>query len=181
MLWRRRRASCSEFFGIFALLGATAVRGPAAAKNKEKDEATDARREANDEGQVAVDPGFDFFADRAVLALAVLAGTSASTRGTVQEILLQAVACSSAEFRTRATELAVAVVAGIGIVALRVAAHDSLALLVSRRTLSTGAAESVATAFTVWLSLILRTVRAGSIARLLRVAGTDTWSTYGTR
>lgn len=66
--WRRRGCPC-EFLCVFSLLAAAAVRGPAAAKDEEEDEAADAGGEADNEGEVAVDPGFNFFADGAVLAL----------------------------------------------------------------------------------------------------------------
>jgi hypothetical protein len=68
---RRRGWSRSEFLCVLLLLGAPAVRGPAAAEDEEDDEAAEAGGEADDEGEVAVDPGFDFFADGAVGTLAL--------------------------------------------------------------------------------------------------------------
>jgi copper oxidase (laccase) domain-containing protein len=69
----------------------------------------------------------------------VLAGTTAGTSSTIQEVLLETIANALPKFRTRATELTIAVVTSIGVVALGVTTHDCLALLIAGRTLSTGA------------------------------------------
>lgn len=53
------------------MLGAAAVGAEAAAEDAEEDGAADTGGEADDEGQVAVDPGFDFFADGTVGTLAL--------------------------------------------------------------------------------------------------------------
>jgi copper oxidase (laccase) domain-containing protein len=69
----------------------------------------------------------------------VLAGTTAGTSSTIQEVLLETIANALPKFRTCATELAIAVITSIGVVALSVTSHDCLTLLIAGRTLSTGA------------------------------------------
>jgi hypothetical protein len=66
-----RRRHRSHFLGVLLLLAAAPVGAPAAAQDEQNDEAADTCGQADDEAQVAVDPGLDFFADRAVLALAL--------------------------------------------------------------------------------------------------------------
>lgn len=62
----RWRSGC-----VLAELAAAAVGAPAAAEDAQEEEAADAGGEADDEGQVAVDPGGDFAADGAAVALAL--------------------------------------------------------------------------------------------------------------
>jgi len=69
--WRGGSSRSGEFLCVFPLLGAAAVGAEAAAENAEEDGAADTGREADDEGQVTVDPGFDFLADGAVGTLAL--------------------------------------------------------------------------------------------------------------
>jgi len=94
---------------------------------------------------------------------------------------LQAVANTSAEFGAGAAELAVAVVASVCVVALGVAAHDGLALLVPGCTLATGTSKSITAAITIWLGLVFRTVGAGSAASLLGIAFANTGPTHSAR
>jgi hypothetical protein len=136
---------------------------------------------------MAVDPALDFFSDGTVLALTlcvvsmssmwlmyeetyVLAGTTTSTCGTIQEVLLQTIAHTSSKLWATAAEHAVAVVASVRVVALCIASHDCLALLVTRCTLATGACQPVTTTLAIGLGLVFWTVRTCSIACLLRVA-----------
>jgi len=129
---------------VFLELGATAVGAQAAAEDAEEEGAADSGCEADDEGEVALDPGGDFFADGAAFADTVTALTSTGTTCSVKEVLLDSIA-SSSEFWACAADHAVAVVAGIRVVALCVATHDGLALHVSARALSGSAAEAIAT------------------------------------
>jgi len=129
--WRRRR-----YRGVFTKFGATAVGAPAAAYSADEKQAAEARGEPNDEGKMLVDPGFDFFADGSVFALAVLTCPSTGTIRTVQKILLQTKTILDSqlipsEFRACTAEHAITIVTGICIVALCITAHDGLALLIS--------------------------------------------------
>lgn len=83
---------------------------------------------------------------------------------------MQAITHVASKLWARTTKHAVAVVAGICIVALSIASHDSLALHVSRRTLPTGAAQSVTTACAILLILVFWAVRAVSGTGLLGIA-----------
>lgn len=66
LLWLRRMGS-----SVLAQLTAAAVRAPAAVEDAEEEEAAEAGGKADDEGEVAVDPGCDFFADGAAFAYAL--------------------------------------------------------------------------------------------------------------
>ena len=59
----RLRWSGGEFLCVLLLLVAAAVGAPAAAEKEEDDETADAGAEADDEAEVAVDPGFNLPAD----------------------------------------------------------------------------------------------------------------------
>jgi hypothetical protein len=63
--------SGGEFLCVLLLLVAAAVGAPAAAEEEEDDEAADAGAEADDEAEMAVDPGFDLSADGPVLTLSL--------------------------------------------------------------------------------------------------------------
>lgn len=124
-------------FGVLAELATAAVGAPAAEDDAEEEEAAETGCEADDEGEVAVDPGCDFFSDGTTLTLAIVATSTACAGCAVEEVLLETVADTSTKLGTRTTDHAVAVITGIRIVALSVAAHNGLALLITRSTLST--------------------------------------------
>jgi len=73
---RRRPAPASVVDGGHGAVGgdvlgaraAAAVRAPAAAQDAEDERAAETGRQTDDEGEVLVDPGFDFVADGAVAA-----------------------------------------------------------------------------------------------------------------
>lgn len=86
---------------------------------------------------------------------------------------MKTVACTTAELRTATAEHTIAVVASVRVVALGITAHDSLALLVTGCTLATSALQSVTTALSIGLGLVLGTVRASAVASLLGIAVTS--------
>lgn len=167
---RRRACGICELLGVFPLLAATAVGAPAAAEDAEDEGTAYSGGETNDERKMAVDPGLDFAADGAVGAATVLARSSAGTGRTVQEVLLESITSVCTELRARTAEHAVAVVTSVGVIALSVATHDCLTLLVTRSTLAAGTGQATTAAFAVGLVLISGAVRSVTSASLLRVA-----------
>ena len=113
-------------------------------------------------------------ADGGASAAAVLAGAAAAALGAVEEVLLQAVADVGAELGRAAGDDARGGVAGVGVVALGVAAHDRLALLVSRRALAAGTLQAIAAVVSIRLCVVIRTVRCVAGALLFGIAGTRT-------
>jgi hypothetical protein len=120
-----------------------------AAEDGEEDEAAHTGADADDDGFVVVDPGWDLAADGSASAAAVLAGAAAAALGAVEEVLLQAVADVGTELGRAAGNNARGRVAGVCVVALSVGAHHGLALLISRRALAWSTLEAWATIIAV--------------------------------
>lgn len=119
---------------------------------------------------MAVNPGGDFSAYGTAFTSAVVATATAGTRRTIQEVLLQSIAHIASKLWTRAAEHAIAVVAGISVVALGIATHDCFALHISRRALPTSTAQPIAAVRAILLVLVFRAVRAASGTCLLGIA-----------
>lgn len=190
------------------LLGASAARETAAetAEDGEKQKGADGAADADDDGFVVVDPGFDFAAGGGAGALAlgkiVSAGAGAGiwgleqwkentyvgavatapARGAVEKVLLETVADSVSELRAGAADGAALAVASMRVVALCIAAHHGLALLVTARALSRGTFKSVAVAaaaLAIRRGLVAWAIAIVAGADFFRVALTCAGATYG--
>lgn len=168
---RRRSINLAHALALAAAVYAT--------EDREHQKSANGGRDTDDEGAVTVDPGADFVADGTAIAAAVGAPSASTTRRAVQEVLLQAIADAAAEFRTSAAEHAIAVVAGIGIVSLSVAPHNSLTLLVSARALSTCASQTVTAVAAVILSLVFRAIGRTACAPLFGIALSSARTAHG--
>ena len=180
---------------ILPQFAAAAIGAPAATYDAEEKETTDACCETDNKGKVAIDPGGDLLAHGTAFTLAlqsvsastiakqqiigthIIAASTTCTSSTVQEVLLETIAYTSPKLGTCAAEHAVTVITSIRVVTLGITAHDSFALLVTRRALSACTAQSIATTCAIFLILILWTVGAVSGTCLLGVAVTDTRAT----
>lgn len=118
--WRRSGRRCDHFL----VRAAAAAAADTAAEDCEEDEAADTGANADDDGFVVVDPGRDLAADGSAFAAAVLAFAAATAVGAVEEILLQAEALVGGEFGGAAGYYARGGIAGVGVVACGVRAHD---------------------------------------------------------
>lgn len=196
--WRRLWCGRCSSFPAAALAAAVE-----AAEEGEEDEATDCGGDADDDGFVVVDPGFDLAAGGGAFALALFemledftdelmsgwregtyclsTSTPTSTRGSRDEVLLQTITDITSEFRTCTSDETALAVTRICIVVLRVAAHDSLALLVATRALTTGALQAIATIGAIWLSLVCGAGRRGARAGFLGITLTRACTTDSTR
>ena len=88
----------------------------------------------------------------------ILALTAACARRSIQEVLLQSIANSASKLRASTAQHAITVVASICIVALSIATHDGLALLIPRGALSTSTLQAATAVSSVRLGLVLRAV-----------------------
>jgi hypothetical protein len=70
--------------------------------------------------------------------------SSATAVRAIQEVLLQTVADASSEFGAGTRQRAAELVASVGIIALSIRAHERLALLVARGTLTARALQPIA-------------------------------------
>lgn len=137
---------------------------------------------------MVVDPGFDFAAESAALALTlrtvsveksksvkkwrktyVVTVTATTTLGAIKEVLLQSIAHAVAKFWTRTADGTALAITSVGIIALGVATHDSFALLISACALTRRTLQPVTAALAIWGSLVCRTVARVTRADLLRV------------
>jgi hypothetical protein len=84
--------------------------------------------------------------------------STATAFSAIEEVLLKTVADTIPELRTCATDSASRAFASMGIIALGITTHHSLALLITASTLSRSALQAIATALSVWCSLVGRTV-----------------------
>lgn len=104
-----RRAASADPFGSPAA-------ADAATQNGEEDQTANAAADADDDVAVTLDPGADFFSGGGASALTVGALASTTTGGTIEEVLLHAVAHAGPEFRGSAGKGAILTVAGVGVV-----------------------------------------------------------------
>jgi len=139
------------------------------AEDGEEDQAAYTSGDADDECLVVVDPGLDLTAYCGAFALSILTAPTTATRSSVQEVLLQPIAHSSPELWARTADRATRTITSVRIVALRIASHHSLTLLISARALSRSTLHSVPTALTLWRRDIYRTCRRSTRAHFLRI------------
>lgn len=111
----------------------------------------------------------------------VIALPTATAHSTVKEVLLHTVTDTRTEFGGSTGQRAVLAVTSVCVVLCRVRAHQCLALLVPRRTLSARALKAlraVAAALSIGRRDIGGAGRVGAATSLLRVARAGTGSTY---
>lgn len=147
------------------------VAAPTTANDAEDNDAANGTGQADHERFVIVDPALNFFGDRGATTHSVGACAAPSAGSAIQEVLLQTIASVAREFRTGTAHHAVGVIARVCVVALRVAAHDCLALLVAGGALSAGTLQPIPAVLTIRLRLVLRAIRRVTGASLLGVAG----------
>jgi hypothetical protein len=149
---------------------------------------------------VVVNPGFNLFAEVGSFALALFtsllemmphvrrdmktyirAFPTAATRRPIQEILLQTIAHSRPKLRARTAQRTAERVTRISIIALRVAPHKRLALLISARAMSARTLEPTPAALSIRRRSITRARRRIARTLLLRIAISSTGTTYRRR
>ena len=131
------------------------------AENSQQYKPPDRAGQGDDQCLVVVDPGLDFTSNRTSFTHAIFTVPATTAVSAIQEVLLHAVADVRAEVWTGATQRTRLAVASIGVVVASIAAHQSLALNISTRTLPTGTFKTAATILAIWSRGV---GRAGSIS-----------------
>lgn len=118
--WRRTRRRRDHLL----VCAAAAAAADATAEDGEEDEAAYTGADADHDGFVVVDPRGDLAADGGAPAAAILACAATAALGAVEEVLLEAEALIGRELGRATGYYAGGGVAGVGVVASSVGAHD---------------------------------------------------------